>query len=210
MATPPRSRVSPRGWMILNGRFWIGNRMPVRRSDPGAKLRRMRGVHHCLIFPRIEMRLQRVAVVAVALLQFRRIGGIGRHALRKPRLEHEGHRIFEFVRLQLRVARALERVAIRPMRQHRIVQAHAARREAFGLGVVQAVDQPHELAHAVHVIPGRPERIFRHHPAFGEADESMFAVPGVSDGDVMTVKIDGSAWSNKSGPTGEKRRKSYL
>ena len=40
--------------------------------------------------------------------------------------------------------------------------------------------------------------------------KSMLAVPGVSDGEVRTVKIDGSAWSNRIGPTGEYLRRSYL
>ena len=44
----------------------------------------------------------------------------------------------------------------------------------------------------------------------GKITKSIFAVPGVSEGEVSTVKIDGSAWSNSSGPTGEKRRRSYL
>ena len=30
------------------------------------------------------------------------------------------------------------------------------------------------------------------------------------DGEVITVKIDGSGWSNRMAPTGEKRRRSYL
>ena len=33
--------------------------------------------------------------------------------------------------------------------------------------------------------------------------KSMLAVPGVSDGEVSTVKMEGSAWSNRTGPTGE-------
>ena len=44
----------------------------------------------------------------------------------------------------------------------------------------------------------------------GKITKSTLAVPGVSDGEVITVKIDGSAWSKMSGPTGEKRRRSYL
>ncbi len=40
--------------------------------------------------------------------------------------------------------------------------------------------------------------------------KSMFAVPAVSDGDVSTVKIDGSGRSKLIAPTGEKVRKSYL
>ena len=37
----------------------------------------------------------------------------------------------------------------------------------------------------------------------GKTTKSMLAVPGVSEGAVSTVKIDGSAWSNRIGPTGE-------
>ena len=44
----------------------------------------------------------------------------------------------------------------------------------------------------------------------GKHTKSTFAVPGVSLGAVNTVKMLGSAWSNNSGPTGEKRRMSYL
>src|SRR5206468_11217401 len=39
----------------------------------------------------------------------------------------------------------------------------------------------------------------------GKITKSTFAVPGVSDGLVSTVMIDGSAWSNSTGPTGEYR-----
>ena len=54
---------------------------------------------------------------------------------------------------------------------HQIVQAHAAGREAFGLGVIVAVDQPHALAHHVAVEPGRAERVLGDHPARREDDE---------------------------------------
>ena len=37
----------------------------------------------------------------------------------------------------------------------------------------------------------------------GKTTKSMLAVPGVSEGEVSTVKIEGSAWSNRMGPTGE-------
>ena len=57
------------------------------------------------------------------------------------------------------------------MRQHGVVQRDPARHEALRLGVVLAVDQPHELAHDVHVVPGRPERVLRHQPAVGEDHE---------------------------------------
>src|SRR5947208_12559250 len=44
----------------------------------------------------------------------------------------------------------------------------------------------------------------------GKITKSMFAVPGVSDGDVSTVKIDGSGWSNETVLMALKRRRSYL
>src|SRR4051794_28995540 len=44
----------------------------------------------------------------------------------------------------------------------------------------------------------------------GKQTKSQFAVPGVSDGAVSTVKMLGSAWSYSTGPTGEYRRRSYL
>ena len=97
--------------------------------------------------------------------------GIGGDALREARLEHEGERAFELVRLQLGVARVLEGFDVGAMRQHGVVQRHAARHEALRLGVVLAIDQPHELAHDVHVVPGRPERILRHQPAIREDHE---------------------------------------
>src|SRR6266516_4648789 len=44
----------------------------------------------------------------------------------------------------------------------------------------------------------------------GKITKSQFAVPGVSDGDVSTVKIDGSGWSKLIEPMVMKRAVSYL
>src|SRR5947209_1610451 len=66
----------------------------------------------------IEMALQRVAVIGVALLQAGGFGGELRHPLGEARLEHESERAFEPVRLHLGVARRLERAHVRPVRQH--------------------------------------------------------------------------------------------
>ena len=44
----------------------------------------------------------------------------------------------------------------------------------------------------------------------GKMTKSMFAVPAVSEGEVRTVKIEGSGWSNEIGPTGEKARQVVL
>src|SRR5690606_41933015 len=51
---------------------------------------------------------------------------------------------------------------VRTMRKHHVVKAHAAGHETLFLGVVLAVDESHELAHDVAVIPGRTERVLRH------------------------------------------------
>src|SRR5882724_8582263 len=44
----------------------------------------------------------------------------------------------------------------------------------------------------------------------GKTTKSTFAVPGVSDGDVSTVKIDGSGWSKLTVLIALKRARSYL
>ena len=92
-------------------------------------------------------------------------------ALRISRLEHESHGAGQLDRLQFRIAGVLERLAVRAMRQHAVVQADAAGRKPLRLGVVDAVDQPHEFRHDVHVIPRRTEGVLRHHPSLRENDE---------------------------------------
>ena len=54
---------------------------------------------------------------------------------------------------------------------HAVVQAGAAGDEAFGLGVVFALDQAHELVHEVAVEPRRAEGVLGHHPARREDGE---------------------------------------
>src|SRR6476620_8851936 len=44
----------------------------------------------------------------------------------------------------------------------------------------------------------------------GKMTKSQFAVPGVSDGDVSTVKIDGSGWSKLMEPITMKLAVSYF
>ena len=57
------------------------------------------------------------------------------------------------------------------MGQHHVVKAGPAGNEAFFLGVVLAGDQPHEFGHDVAVVPGWPEGVFSHHPAWWEDNE---------------------------------------
>ena len=47
------------------------------------------------------------------------------------------------------------------MPRHAVMQAAATRQEAFRLGIVDAVDQPHVLAHHVAMEPRRAERVLR-------------------------------------------------
>src|SRR5262249_24847990 len=109
---------------------------------------------------RIESLLQSLPAIGIIVLQRGRLRRVRRDAFGKAGLEHEGHGAREFYRLQLAIARVIEGLAVRTVRQHAIVQAHSAGNEAFGLGVVDAIDQPHELTHDVHVIPGRTEGVF--------------------------------------------------
>src|SRR5664279_1992589 len=76
------------------------------------------------------------------------------------RLDHERHRVTDTRRLrQIGRARAREGLGVGPVPRHAVVQARATRHEPFRLGVVHAVDQPHELAGHVAVEPRRPERM---------------------------------------------------
>src|ERR1700693_480982 len=120
--------------------------------------------------PRIEVLLQVAPAVDVALLQLRQVGCVSRALLGDAGSEHEGHRPLKPVRLQLNVARLLKSGSVRAMWQHAVVKGKAAGNETFRLGVIAAIDQPHELTHDVHVVPGWPEGILGHGPAIREND----------------------------------------
>src|ERR1700704_6881923 len=57
------------------------------------------------------------------------------------------------------------------MRQHAVVQAHAARQKPLRLGIVHALDQAYELRHDVEVIPGWTETILDDQPARWKEDK---------------------------------------
>src|SRR5690606_39403403 len=71
-------------------------------------------------------------------------------------------------RLSFPTRRSSDLVVVGSVRQHGIVQAEAAGHEALGLGVIDAIYQPHELRHDVAMIPGRPEGVFGHRPSLGK------------------------------------------
>src|SRR3546814_14504970 len=57
------------------------------------------------------------------------------------------------------------------MRAHAIVQGSPTGRKPFGLRVVRAVNEAHELAHYIAVEPGWAKRVLSHQPARGKDDK---------------------------------------
>ncbi|MCW0448988.1 hypothetical protein NB706_001822 [Xanthomonas sacchari] len=87
-------------------------------------------------------------------------------------LEHEGHGVGDDVRpRQVGLRGLVEGGRVRAVPAHAVVQRRAARGEAVGLGIVDAVHQAHELAGHVAVEPRRPEGVLRHQPARRENRE---------------------------------------
>lgn len=82
-------------------------------------------------------------------------------------LEHKGYAaIANFTRLQLRITRPLERIRVRSMRTHHIVQASPGGLEpATRLRIVSSADQTHEFRHGIAVVPRRPKRTLGDQPA---------------------------------------------
>jgi hypothetical protein len=72
----------------------------------------------------------------------------------------------------------LESFRIGTMGDQAIVQAHSARNEATRLRIVDAVDEAHEFAHHVHMVPRRPEGFLHHDPTLGKYHEVHVGRPG--------------------------------
>lgn len=126
------------------------------------------------------------AVLAVLLLDLAaRLEPPVRDADHQAALEHEGAAPgADLGRLELRVPRALVAVGVRAVPAHDVVQARAAGHEpalAALLGVVPALDEAHELAHRVAVVPRRAEGVLADQPARREDDE-------VGDGGAHVVR----------------------
>src|SRR5215468_9279880 len=172
IATPPRA--APSGDAnTQSGRFWIGKSAcalaeatQLRRA--GKWVSSIIAVRSWLRAARIEVPAQVLPAVYIVVLPLLEVGRVFRQPLREPGLEHERHGVGELYRLELAVARMLESGLIRSVGQHAIVERDAAGHEALRFGVVDAVDEAHELRHQVAVIPGWPQGIFRHLPAFRE------------------------------------------
>ena len=110
---------------------------------------------------------------------------------------------------ELGVGGALEGLGVGAVARHAIVQAGSAGKKAFGLGVVFAVDEAHELVHHVAVKPGRAKGVLGDKPARGKDREVALAVPERA-GRGETVKIDGSGWSKLTVLMVLKRAMSYM
>src|SRR3546814_7130172 len=85
---------------------------------------------------------------------------------------HEGQSVVDLVRFQLRRHRGFGRAPVRPMRAHAIVQGSPTGRKPFGLRVVRAVNEAHELAHYIAVEPRWAKRVLSHQPARSEEHTS--------------------------------------
>ena len=86
-------------------------------------------------------------------------------------LEHEGQRAFELDGLEFGCAGAVEGLGVGTVAAHAVVEAGSAGDEAFGLGVVLALDEAHELVHEVAVEPGWAEGVLGDDPARREDGE---------------------------------------
>jgi hypothetical protein len=128
---------------------------------------------------RTEVLLQVAPALPVVALQLRRIERRRGRTQHETRLEHECQRLAEELRLQAGGRSAIIGRGIRSMRRHAVVQAAAAGREALCLRVIDAKDGGRNVCSAT-IQRG------------GKMTKSQFAVPAISDGEVSTVKIDGS------------------
>ena len=84
---------------------------------------------------------QPLPALKIVMLQFGGLAGVAREPKSVAAFEHECHRIFELLQLEFGMACPLPGFGIRSMRAHTIVQAGAARQEAFGLGVINALQR---------------------------------------------------------------------
>src|SRR5262245_22421622 len=126
------------------------------------------------------------------------------------RLEHERQRVFVALRLQIGVAGLLESVGVRAVGRHAIVQASAAGREAFFLGVVLAEDQPHDSVLKVALEVGGGERRLGNHPAGRENTEVKVGTARVVGGGGQNVEVGGLGVAEAAAAVGVDPRQSYL
>jgi hypothetical protein len=161
---PSRRREPGSSVRAVTKEGWIPGLPAVARDDSRRPSPRLR-------IAGIEALLQVAPALDIALLQGWRLRGEGRDALGEAALEHECHGVGELARPEFHGRMVVIGFRIGAMRQHGVVQARPARHEAMRLGVILAVDKPHELRHDIHVIPGRAEGVLAHHPAIRKDHE---------------------------------------
>jgi len=143
-------------------------RVTIGRGYPAAGLR---WLSHGLSPVRVEGGGQRGPARVISRLQLRAFQGELGRAQHLAGLEHERHGVIDLVRRQVGVDGLGAGLAIRAVGAHATVQRCAARQEAFGLGVVGALDQAHVFVHQIAVKPRRTEGVLGHHPAWRENHE---------------------------------------
>src|SRR3984885_9074157 len=121
--------------------------------------------HGSRAFPGCKVTLQSLPALEVFVLQNSCLHGKFCGPYHKLRLKHEGQRVIDVLRLQIRFAGTFKGLRIRTMTSHAVMQAGPARHEAFRLRVVCAEYKTHELVHQVAMKPGRPEGVIGNHPS---------------------------------------------
>src|SRR2546426_661871 len=112
-------RLVKRAWSasldcILFERFLAKTPLAYARGSMWSRDRQ--GAESSLI--RLKPLLQTLPAFEILVLQHPRLHRVPRRTQDKLRLEHERQRVRDVLRLQLRMARALERLRIRPMPGH--------------------------------------------------------------------------------------------
>ena len=127
----------------------------------------------------LEVLFQALPTFVVIVLQFGGFHGPARGPADEARLKHERHGAAQVLRFEFRVDGFFESFRVRAVAGHAVMQAGASGQEAFGLGVVFAVDQSHELIHKVAMEPGRAKCVLGNGPA--RRKDSEVAICGAVD-----------------------------
>jgi len=86
------------------------------------------------------------------------------HVLWIACLKHKRQCVVELLWLKRSITGFFKARVVRTVRQHHVMQAHAARYKTFFFGIVLSVYQTHKLAHDIAMVPGRAKCIFRYQP----------------------------------------------
>ena len=113
-----------------------------------------------------------IPAALVVPLQMWRLERRLRWSNHRPSFKHESHGIGNLLGLaRILKACSLKCVRIWPMAGHAIMQRRSAGYEPFGLRIVGAMDQSHELAGDVAMKPRRPESVLHYQPSRWEDDK---------------------------------------